>query len=89
MAGRKMFRNAIPACILLRKSFRNGVPSQKYPARARIQVSEVCRVYPKALLSKATLGRSHLGEALIIEQTSTATASSWDTEQQTIMKHET
>jgi hypothetical protein len=28
---KKKNRNAVPACVFLRKSFRNGVPSQKYP----------------------------------------------------------
>jgi hypothetical protein len=27
MAGKKRFRNAVPAYVLLRKSFRNGVPT--------------------------------------------------------------
>jgi hypothetical protein len=27
---KKRFRNAVPVCVLLRKNFRNGVPSQKY-----------------------------------------------------------
>jgi hypothetical protein len=31
MAGKKRFWNAVPACVLLRKSFQNGVPAQKYP----------------------------------------------------------
>jgi hypothetical protein len=29
MAGKK-FWNAVPACVLLRKNFLNGIPSQKY-----------------------------------------------------------
>jgi hypothetical protein len=27
----KDFRNAVPVCVLLRKKFRNGILSQKYP----------------------------------------------------------
>jgi hypothetical protein len=30
MAGKKRFRNTVSACVL-RKSFWNGVPAQKYP----------------------------------------------------------
>jgi hypothetical protein len=29
--GRKRFRDTVPACILLRKNLRNGIPSQQYP----------------------------------------------------------
>jgi hypothetical protein len=28
MAGKKIFRNAVPACVVLRKSFRKGVPAR-------------------------------------------------------------
>jgi hypothetical protein len=28
MTGKKRSQNAVPACVLLRKSFRNGVPAR-------------------------------------------------------------
>jgi hypothetical protein len=28
MAGKQLFRNAVPACVILRKSFRNAVPAR-------------------------------------------------------------
>jgi hypothetical protein len=30
MPRKKGFQNTVPACIILRKNFQNGVPSQKY-----------------------------------------------------------
>jgi hypothetical protein len=27
----KRFQNAVPVCVLLKKNFRNGIPSQKIP----------------------------------------------------------
>jgi hypothetical protein len=30
-ARKKKFRDTVAACALLRKNFRNGFPSQKYP----------------------------------------------------------
>jgi hypothetical protein len=40
-----MFRNAVPACVLLRKSFRNGVPARsvtKIPVIMRMQICKCC-----------------------------------------------
>jgi hypothetical protein len=48
MAGKKRFRNAVPACVLLRKSFRNDVPARsvtKIPLLIRVS-----RDYPESRL---------------------------------------
>jgi hypothetical protein len=48
-ARKKRFQNAIPACILLRKNFKNDIPSQKYPRMALL-----CTSFPEYKISYRT-----------------------------------